>query len=1246
MSTSPVPRRQAVVPAAPVGPPNPQTRTRLNTLCPRHEEEEWRGTYLQYRAQQRNQQGPAPIASADPQQRSEGAKIEEVPTLGVIEILALVEQRETAVIIDTGACVSCIDEKLIVNKDSIRSVHGVDMRTATEEPVKIIGRTDIHLVINYWVVRFPVFVARGVGECCILGSDFHMRYKTVVDYGERHVDFKTNGGRVIRTPFLSREKSAKYLRTMPNPSWLNEIQLIEPQTKAATIRCANTVEIPPRSQRLLKISYVGPPPRLGVVEGKYELFRDESVIIPPGLITTPPPDSVLVANLSNNIKQLRKGEVIAEIRELEEVKEEDVLQAEDSGAQESQFEGSQLNINPNLRPAERQALVGLLKEYKDRFAWDTTQIGRTNVCELGIDLVDDTPIHQPPYRVSHKEREVIRSQVTEMLDRGVIQPSKSAYASPVVLVKKKDGDWRFCVDYRQLNERLISNVYPLPLIEDILTYLNGCKWFTTLDMNSGYWQIPIKVQDRHCTAFITPDGLWEFTVTPFGLKTSPAVFQSCMDQVLAGLKWGSCLVYLDDVLVMAPEFDTMLDRLRQVLERLRAAAMTLNPRKCSFGYGEVKVLGHQVNEHGVSPDPSKIRDVQNFRTPRRVRDVRSFIGLCNYYRKFIQDFSKLAHPLTKLTRKDTKFEWGPSQEEAFQTLKDKLTSSPVLKHFDPTLPVEVHTDASDIGVGAVLVQLRGEEGPHPVAYASRKLSDAETRYTTTEKECIGAVWAVQHFRNFLWGRHFTIVVDHHALCWLHKNKESSGRLARWALKLMEYDYTIRHKQGRLHVVPDCLSRNPCEVEDPRDEDRTNEIPMLALGLQDLSQMQQQDEECKRISAAVRDPEKAASRDRRMCRSYVIEDGVLYRKNTAHLGGAKLLVVPKELRKEILFECHDSPLSGGHLGFSKTFTKIKSRYYWPEILKDTEKYVKTCLDCQTRKTPKQAPAGLLQPIPVGKAFQRLGIDFLGPFRRSSRGKVYIIVAVDYATKWVEAEATRTTDAVETAKFLIDRIICKYGCPEEILTDRGSNFKSTLVLELMKGLGVRTSFTTAYHPMCNGLVEHFNGTLAQMLSHYVSTDQKDWDLYLNLTCFSYNTSKQETTQHTPFYLLFGREARLPIDVALGQDPNRHHDAEEILHRVRKCREDVTELIKKSQEKQKKRYDQRHRHVEYSEGSSVMVWTPTRKKGKTTKLLHRWHGPYQVCKKLNDLNYEIKIVPRGRRTMYYDTIHVSRLKPYYAR
>lgn len=1176
--------------------------------------------------------------------------------------MGIVEETEHPLVIDSGCTVSCINVSIVPHLESTAiSVSGIEMKTATSDPVKVLGRSIVTIVIGGVRIRFPILLASGLGNTCILGNDFLLKYQCLLNYWKRTLSlYFPHLRRRIRVPFMQAERDIKfgYSPKLPtedtNPLTLEGVFEDCESEEMVRVVCAEHTIIPPRGQRLLKVTIDGCMPDKCIMEPNTELFENKKLVVPFGCITNGDIKEVLVANFASKPVTLDKGNYIGKIEEIVEVKCEKPVSIK-QGNQEvinilynenCSFDESKLNINPDLTKEQHSMLINLLREYNDRFAWNSKLMGKTTLCEHTIDTGNNPPVHQAPYRVSHAEREIIRQQVSEMLDNDVIRESRSAYASPVVLVRKKDDTWRFCVDYRALNATLTSGDenYPLPLIDDILSYLNGCQWFTGLDLFSGYWQIPIKESDKHKSAFITSEGLWEFNVLPFGMKTSPATFQRCMDQVLAGLKWGSCLCYLDDLIVMADEFQTHLERLRLVLERLRSASLTLKPSKCLFGYKELKILGHVVSAKGILPDPAKITAIREFPPPRRLRNLRSFLGLANYYRKFVKDFTKITKPLTLLTRKDINFHWTDEQQNAFENLKSALTSSPVLRHFDEKLPIEVHTDASDLGLGASLVQ-REDGETRPVLYASRRLSDAEVKYNTTQKELLAIVWAVGLFRQYLWGKRFDVVVDHHALCWLNQSKDINGRVARWSLKLAEYDYQIKHKSGKMHVVPDCLSRNPHRCVTESEEKEVDEIPTMLLKLEDIVKLQMEDPEIKEIREAIEDPGKATNIMAKSVRSYFIENGILYRKNVVNKGNTKLIVIPAKMRPEVLFECHDSPLTGGHLGFTKTFSKLKNRYFWPRMLKETEQYVKSCIDCQTKKSPKQKPAGLLQPIKVGKPMDRIGIDFLGPFSKTAKGNTFIVVASDYATKWVETKAITGATAAEASQFIVEQIVCKHGCPREILSDRGQAFKSRLLSGITKGLGIRTQFTTAYHPACNGLVEHINGTIAEMLSHYVSTNQRDWDIYLPLVTFSYNTSQHETTKQTPFYLVYGREATLPLDASINHVTNEDDDVDYLLERVRQTRKDVLEIIERNQMKQKKRYDAEHRQVEYKPGQLILVYTPFRKKGRSEKLLHRWHGPYKVVRKASEVNYVISIRKKGGK-IEEDTIHVQRLKPYYNR
>ncbi|GFY14175.1 retrovirus-related Pol polyprotein from transposon 17.6 [Trichonephila clavipes] len=387
-----------------------------------------------------------------------------------------------------------------------------------------------------------------------------------------------------------------------------------------------------------------------------------------------------------------------------------------------------------------------------------------------------------------------------------------------------------------------------------------------MDLRSGYWQIEIDEADREKTAFITPEGLYEFKVMPFGLCNAPVTFERMMDNLLRHFKWTMCLCYLDDIIVFSETFEDHLIRLRLVLKCLQEAGLKLNLKKCLFAAQEVKILGHLVSSNGVRPDPDKIKAVRNFPTPKNIHDIRSFLGLCSYFRRFIKNFCYLAEPLQSLLKSGVEFHWGPEEVEAFHSLKKALTSDPVLGMYDERASTEIHTDASGYGIGAVLVQIQNNV-EKVIAYASRTLTKAEKNYSTTERECLAIVWATNKFPPYIFGKHFTVVTDHHSLCWLMNLKDPSGRLARWALRLQEHDFDVKYKTGKKHSDADALSRNPVEEE--------TETPDKFLA--------------------------------------VTTNGKLW-----------LPVIPKHLRADILRHFHDAP-TAGHLGFAKTYDRIRKRF---------------------------------------------------------------------------------------------------------------------------------------------------------------------------------------------------------------------------------------------------------------------------------------------------------------------------------
>ncbi|UYV75045.1 hypothetical protein LAZ67_12002225, partial [Cordylochernes scorpioides] len=841
-------------------------------------------------------------------------------------------------------------------------------------------------------------------------------------------------------------------------------------------------------------------------------------------------------------------------------------------SEQKEHEEPQFQINENLSYKETEQLKQVLERYADLF---TSGLGRSNLAKHRIDTEGAKPIKHKPYRVSAKEREIIKEQIDEMLRDGIIRPSSSPWSFPVILVKKRDSKYRFCVDYRNLNDVTMKDVYPIPRIDEVLDTLQGSKYFSAIDIKSGYWQVEVEEKDKEKTAFTTAHGLYEFNVMPFGLCNAPATFERNMENMLGNLRWQICLFYLDDVIIYSSDFSTHLKRIEAVLRCFREANLKLNNKKCQFAFEELEISGHITNQPGIKPAEHNIKAIRDFPRPKKIKEVQSFLGMCSYYRKFIKGFSKIADPLISLIKKNVPFTWTENQEKAFQTLKVALINPPILGHFDPNAITYIHTDASNIGLGTTLVQKFGDK-EKVISYLSRTLSKPEQNYSTTEKECLAVVWSMSKLRPYLYGRHFKIVTDHHALCWLKNLKDPTGALARWALKIQEYNFEIIHKSGKKHLHADGLSRGPFP-ENEWDEDYESLF---------LNQIIDEKDDFLRI----------------LRRTLVQTSVQLHRTSKKKMG-------------------------------------VSTRKI--QILK-------TCHLCPSRKGSNHLPSGLLQPIPPANyPFERIGIDFVDPLPSTKRRRKWIIVLNDYYTKYAETKAVSEA-TVKVSTFLIEHIILRHGAPRFLISGRGSQFTSNLMKEVMKMCKVKHCFTTSYHPQTNGLTERLNRTLINMISMYVNTDQKNWDEILPFITHAYNTTIQETTGYSPFFLLFGREPMsLLDDENIPTDSNMDDYDEYIenyLDKIARTRQVVINNTEKTQERMKRNYDKKHNEKIYEPGHLVAVWTPVRKIGKCEKLLRKYFGPYRILKKLSSVNYLIE--PKDNPGQDPLIVHVSRLKPYFER
>lgn len=464
----------------------------------------------------------------------------------------------------------------------------------------------------------------------------------------------------------------------------------------------------------------------------------------------------------------------------------------------------------HLNEEEQELITKLCLEYSDIFYLEGDNLSFTNEIKHQINTKDNKPIYTKSYRYPHVHKEEVKNQISKMLDQKIIQPSTSPWSAPVwVVPKKMDASgkpkWRVVIDYRKLNEITVDDKYPLPNISDLLDQLGKCQYFTTLDLASGFHQIEIDPQDVPKTAFTVENGHYEFVRMPFGLKNAPSTFQRVMDNILMGIQNERCLVYMDDIIVYSPSVHEHVSRLSEVFKRLRKAHLKIQPDKCEFLRKEVAYLGHVITPEGVKPNPSKVECIKNFPMPKNAKEIKSFLGLCGYYRRFIANFAKISKPLTRLLQKNIEFKFDEECRKAFEILKEALMTSPILIYPNFEEPFILTTDASAFAIGGVLSQ--GHIGKDlPIAYASRTLCKAEAKYSTIERELLAIIWAVKHFRPYLFGRKFKLVTDHRPLTWLFSITDPGSRLARWRLKLEEYDYEIIFKPGKTNKNADALSR--------------------------------------------------------------------------------------------------------------------------------------------------------------------------------------------------------------------------------------------------------------------------------------------------------------------------------------------------------------------------------------------------------------------------------------------------------
>ena len=981
---------------------------------------------------------------------------------------------------------------------------------------------------------------------------------------------------------------------------------------------------------------------------------------------------VRLLNPRDEVVTVTNGTPIAVMEEIEEpiaganaVGEAPSTTAEVPSEQQKTLWDMVVAAGSSLNSIQQEQLFFLLLEFADVFAFNPNDLGRAGAVTHKINTGDSPPIRQRVRRIPQYRREEAKQLLQGMLKRDVVQPSDSPWASPIVLVRKKNGAIRFCIDYRKVNAVTRKDAYPLPRIDDTLDTLSGSKLFSTLDLASGYWQVEVEPQDREKTAFCTPEGLYEFKVMPFGLCNAPATFQRLMDRVLSGLQWRDCLVYRDDVIVVGKTFEDHLQHLKDVFHRLRLAGLKLQPPKCAFCKERVEFLGHIVSATGVAVDPDKTEKVAQWPIPVDRREVQQFLGLANYYRRFVRDFATIARPLHRLTEKTAPFEWTNLCQGAFEELRRRLTSAPVLAYPNSVDPFILDTDASDTGIGAILSQSQPDGTERVIAYASRALTRQERRYCVTRRELLAAVEFTHHFRCYLIGRKFTLRTDHASLTWLQNFREPEGQLARWLERLQEYDFELVHRPGRQHSNADAMSRMPCTQcgRDTHDQEgllitavtNGDKGVLLERSPEELRHLQLSDPTVGLVLHAMEvgekpDPRAAQSHGpetRRLLQLWnrlEVKDGTLWRRyeDIPRKLNVLQLVVPASLREEVLQELH-AGVTGGHLGEEKTLSRLRERLYWPGCAQSVSDWCRTCATCATRKSSAPKRKAPLETVAAGYPMQVVAVDILGPLPETEQGNRYVLVAGDYFTKWVESYAIPDQEATTVAQKLTDEMFCRFSPPEQLHSDQGKQFESKLVEEICKLLQVKKTRTTPYHPQCDGMVERFNRTLLDMLATTLKDHPFDWEYHLSKVCFAYNTSVHSSNGFSPFFLMFGRQAQLPLDLMYGTGQREEVPTTEYARKLKQSLEEAYALVRTrlsaQHERRKAIYDQKIHGDPYTQGDLVWLHSPAVSRGLSRKLHHVWKGPFRVLERVSNSDYRIKSLSGKKRVQI---VHFDRLKP----
>ena len=933
-----------------------------------------------------------------------------------------------------------------------------------------------------------------------------------------------------------------------------------------------------------------------------------------------------------------------------------------------------------------RALVELLFNNLDLFATTIKDLPGCTMGDLRIETGNNPPVRMRSYRQSPEDYKETKRQIDELLEAGMITHSDTPYSSPILLVKKKDGSSRMAIDYRALNTQTELISWKLNTFEEILDCVSAKKpnFWSSIDLRSGYWQMPLDPETAHKSGFEFGDCTYAWKVCPFGLSSAPARFSQLMSKVVQGLTFDILLVYLDDTIVFSRDPRSMIQNLRTVFDRLREANLRMHPGKCTFGAKEILFLGHRFSADGYGMNDEKIKIVRDYPAPKSPKQIKQFLGLASYYRRFLKSFSTIAEPLRNLLRQDVPFVWSEACQKSFDTLKNALITAPILALPDFTLPFTLTTDACENGIGWILANKHPDGTERVCAYGGRGLRPNERNWTISELEGLAMIEGIRANHVYLAHKSFEIITDHRALAFIKTMRlPSSPRLTRMSLYLQGYKFTITYKPGPQNTAADALSRIPREhdiiapddaevlatitkherVTIEFDVDNTVYAVSETLNVNDfdlptMEEIKESIRDCPELGpmfvylerGVLPNDDNVARKIVFKAQEYVLRDGLLYHLYTPRtkrldrvLATVSRVCIPQKHRKVVLQSVHEKL---NHLGFDRGYSTIKCRFYWDRMYTDLHEHITSCFDCQRCKPnthPLHNPVGKL---PIAQPLTHWSMDLHGPYCESN-GYKYILALICTTSGWVELIPTSNTSAEIVVQAIHDHIICRYGLCRSLTlqTDCGSAFASKLTKLYCDTFGIKQTFSSPYNPRANSRVESVGGSINSAL-RLLCDSQSNWSKHLQSVAYSLRASASSNVGFSPFECIFGKRMEIACDHMLPESTigDLDKNTAEVSQRLKVLHQVAIQNANESSDRCRERINKNAKLPSYKIGDKVLLYDNTLKKGQCQALKIKFKGPYeitQICP-----GYAYKLLHCETRAEVKRPVHANRLRPLHVR